>query len=334
MGGGTYDPPTSIDQTDRGGPFVETLLNLGISPDFATPLGVALFVLVYLIVLFGIVLLARFLMRRDERFAFVINRTFGSIFQVLSAFFGVEFNRPSPTNANHKLLESIKEDISDLKNSSASPAALDSETREQIVELFEKSLGGDFKNEIREQVELLIRQNFDRTIENESIEFFISGQHRLSRASSTVSIRGLLSLLIGIGFAAGALYILRQAVDELKPDYLANLTVATATYMIALRLSLAAFITLISYFFLSLYRASLLDNKYYQNEITNISMISAAMHVAYSTSDDDTKKSLVLEMAKLDRNAVVSSGKNASSNSTSAYAAIVEKLVEKLPGIK
>ena len=81
-------------------------------------------------------------------------------------------------------------------------------------------------------------------------------------------------------------------------------------YMVhfVLRFSFAIFIETFAYFFLRLYRNSLDDIKYYQNEITNIEARWGAMRVARDTNDKALMKIALEGLSKTERDAVLKKG--------------------------
>jgi hypothetical protein len=152
---------------------------------------------------------------------------------------------------------------------------------------------------------------------------------RLNAASSTVTVRGFVNLLIGIVFALGALYVLRESVGQFTPDQISRLTLPEVAYFVGIRVSLALIITLISYFFLLLYRRSLDDSKYYQNEVTRIELSIAATALAGSISDQSATASLVYNLTER-----LHGGPNPPAGGESFREKLLLKAIEKLPELK
>jgi hypothetical protein len=144
-----------------------------------------------------------------------------------------------------------------------------------------------------------------------------------------VTIRGFVNLLIGIAFAIGALYFLRESATLISPDRIQELTTPEVTYFVGTRVSLSLIITLIAYFFLSLYRKSLDDVKYYQNELTYIGGRLAALMVALVNQNNSGLSSVVALLMDADRNTSVSVAKETSSKID--YEKLVAVILNKLP---
>jgi len=87
----------------------------------------------------------------------------------------------------------------------------------------------------------------------------------------------------------------------------ANNLVSVASYYVP-RLSLVLFIELFAYFFLNLYKSSLSEVKYFQNEMTNIEVRFTALGVALEAGDDELVREVTAELAKTERNFISGQG--------------------------
>jgi hypothetical protein len=76
------------------------------------------------------------------------------------------------------------------------------------------------------------------------------------------------------------------------------------------RLSLVVFIEFFSFFFLKLYRSSLHEIKYYQNELTNIELKGVAISFAISYGNEDDISIVVKEMLGTERNFKLQKGES------------------------
>jgi hypothetical protein len=68
------------------------------------------------------------------------------------------------------------------------------------------------------------------------------------------------------------------------------------------RISLVAFIEIFAYFFLRLYRYSIFEIKYFQNETTNAEFRVVALEAALLTEDKEIIKKICADMSKTERN--------------------------------
>lgn len=76
------------------------------------------------------------------------------------------------------------------------------------------------------------------------------------------------------------------------------------------RITLAIFIEVFSFFFLRLYRSSLADIKYYQNELTTIDAKFVALEAALAFPTGASATDVVKELANTERNSRLSSGQS------------------------
>ena len=212
-------------------------------------------------------------------------------------------------------------------------AALSKSVQSEILELYRKALGDKLTSSISMEIKALTDQTLKREVEFEATKYLSEVNGRLQAASSTVSARGFLNLVLGIGFAGGALYVLQEAVWLLTPDRLNTLPMSTVIYLTATRVSLAIVITFVSYFFLSLYRRSLEDAKFYQNEMTDISARATALQLAYFIGDKESRAYVLAKFMESDRNRTLVLSPSAT-DGESFGAEMAKKLIDKLPTIK
>ena len=72
------------------------------------------------------------------------------------------------------------------------------------------------------------------------------------------------------------------------------------------RLALALFLQVFAYFFLKLYRTSLAEIKYFQNEITNIEAKHLALTTAIQSSNTEYLKEVIGGLLATERNHILS----------------------------
>jgi hypothetical protein len=125
---------------------------------------------------------------------------------------------------------------------------------------------------------------------------------RINRELDALAIRVKLNLIIGIllaivGLTAlGYLVITLPRIDPKSSSpwwYLAEF---------APKLSFVLLIDIFAYFFLNLYKATLGDVKYFQNELTNYESRTLALSAAVGKSDAKTAAAVILELSKTERN--------------------------------
>ena len=217
-----------------------------------------------------------------------------------------------------------------LERQSTSSSVLSRQTEEKIVSLFEDAIGAGLNEEIKLALESLLEKQVREEVRIRSLQTLVDVQTRLGQASRTASIRGFFNLAIGIGFAVAALVILRSAVELFSPSELLTLSLSQAVYIMGIRVSLALVITLIAYFFLSLYKRSLEDVKYYQNEMTIIGVTATSVGVAYDCEEDGVRGAVA--EALLRRDSLSASPQPV--EQANLIGRLVEKLIDKIPASK
>lgn len=299
---------------------ISNLLNLLVA-DPVTAIVLSIYALVFILLIFSKTFRKAFL-RPLYNFA----RLFAA---ALTAFVGLK-PADQELDQNSAYLQEI---LNAIRNRPSEAVALSADAEAEIISLFRTALEGTFGGDIRQEIRLLVRQQLEREVEHEASKFLVEVKTRLQAASSTVTVRGFVNLVFGIGFAAWALYLLNEAVDAFSPSQLSSVTSSVALYLIGIRVSLALLITVISYFFLSLYRRSLDEAKYYQNELTNISVTAAALQLSYYVQDDAIRTSVITKLMSTDRNADVSAAASPVGTESSADH-LIKALVDKLPSLK
>jgi hypothetical protein len=130
---------------------------------------------------------------------------------------------------------------------------------------------------------------------------------RLRNEISNLGRRGNLNLIIGGATTAFAIILLAY-VSFSGPTTATDWRERLPVYI--LRVSVALFIEVFSFFFLRLYRANLQEIKYFQNELTNIESRAMAIEFALLIDDKDIAKSLIEKLAQTERNFVLKKGES------------------------
>ena len=130
--------------------------------------------------------------------------------------------------------------------------------------------------------------------------------NRLNREISDLGRRGNINLLIGILTTVVGISILGYVVYTSTGDG-EDIGWKSGIHIL-LRVSIALFIQTFAYFFLRLYRTSLEDIKYYQNEITNIESELIARKAATNPNNDTLLKAMIESLAKTERNFILKKG--------------------------
>jgi hypothetical protein len=123
---------------------------------------------------------------------------------------------------------------------------------------------------------------------------------RLRREIYALSRRGNLNLTIGVvttGFALGLLaYMIFD--ESTAPG-----TFSEALSLYLPRITTVTFIEVFAFFFLKLYRASLIEIKFYQNELTCLASLQIALAASHTCPDPDALRTVLDRLARRNPNA-------------------------------
>jgi hypothetical protein len=280
------------------------------------------FTLLYLYLFYAIIFRPEFRRRLFAPYVLFISRFFGIQTEINSRFDDDFVSRIEEVVKRHSLNEMNFSNIAE----------------EKIISLLEKSLDANLGVSIQESLGQFIKKEFREFQTKESIQRLMSARGRLQNAMSSVSARGVVSLVIGIIVAAGAFFVLRSMIDVItlmKPDNNGKVMDGTIITTIAIsRLSTVIFVTFISYFFLSLYKRSLDEVKYYQAELTNIDAWISAVSSQGADSDPRISSYIVARLLETDRSATLSlESKNVVRGDGTPIMStdILKSLIEKIP---
>jgi hypothetical protein len=127
----------------------------------------------------------------------------------------------------------------------------------------------------------------------ESLSYRINGE--------LIRLRKSANLNLVIGTLTTILAITALGYEVFKSEFEITDTVKLLTHYLP-RLSLIIFIEVFAFFFLKLYKATLSDIKYFNNEKTNIDFKLTALKTALNNGGDDIIKSMLQELIKTERN--------------------------------
>lgn len=144
------------------------------------------------------------------------------------------------------------------------------------------------------------------TIANDNIiQQFSDTLQRLQKQVSALGRRGYLNLVIGIlttiaGLLILGFYVFREHLPEQDPWRFTSDFIS--------RLTLVLFIEAFAYFFLNLYKSSLTEIKYFQNEITNLEAKFIALSVSIDSGSQKTRDVVIAELCHTERNHILNKG--------------------------
>ena len=121
-----------------------------------------------------------------------------------------------------------------------------------------------------------------------------------SRANLQMASGSVVSVF---GFVVLGFFIYRAG-DEIDVTHLDGKLFA----YVALRVSLVIMIELFAYFFLRMYRYSIFEVKYFQNEISNIYMKGISVEIAFLGTEQKLRETIINELVRTERNVVLKKG--------------------------
>jgi hypothetical protein len=136
---------------------------------------------------------------------------------------------------------------------------------------------------------------------------------RLEEEVEALGSRANINLIIGNAISVIGLSVLAYFVFTIPPNinpsgfYSPEEIENFAKYFIT-RLSLVAFIEVFAFFFLRIYRHSIFEIKYFQNETTNAEFRILALEAALMIGDKEIIKKICTEMSKIERNFILKKG--------------------------
>lgn len=207
-------------------------------------------------------------------------------------------------------VELIQEKLQHLKErvdqSTSINEAITAEHKEELVQLLKSDIlktssEGVFTETLEKIKKEVSNSNQFKEVEN----VFSRTLERLYTEINALSRRGNLNLTLGIVTTIIGLGILGYFVLEI--DSIPEDKMAFIAHFIP-RLSLVILIEVFAYFFLRLYKSSLSEIKYFQNEMTNAEAKLAALKCSLMTSDAVSTAHVIKTLSNTERNAVLEKG--------------------------
>lgn len=203
-------------------------------------------------------------------------------------------------------LDGLEEKIAKLEERLEETSPLNSEDKSELItnlrDKLSTSLEQDLVSEIKDSIKAKIVDERIRYLRRNMESSMI----RLSKEVSDLGRRGNLNLIIGAlatlaGFLIFGMMVLDTSFNPTPENFISDFIP---------RLSLVVLIEIFAYFFLGLYKSSLSEIKYFQNEITNIESKYAAMEYAVQYGEKDSIGSVLNQLAATERNFLLKKGES------------------------
>ncbi|UFM68553.1 hypothetical protein LO739_17170 [Leclercia adecarboxylata] len=207
-------------------------------------------------------------------------------------------------------INKIEEEINALhmkeKNNPSLNNPITKEEKDELV----KKLQNQILKDASEGAAIILMENIQNKLNsnkerNEINELFLKTLERLKKETESLTRRGNLNLTLGIlttviGLCLlGYFVITANDIPQDKFEFIVGFIP---------RLSLVILIEVFAYFFLKLYKSSLSEIKYFQNEMTNIEGKFVAIKCAEKIPDANVMSNIVNNIAQTERNSLLEKG--------------------------
>lgn len=243
--------------------------------------------------------------------AALVYTVFRKMFRYLnSEDVGIDANQLDAANFRSQMMDQFKTEIKEY----VAQEIISIQDREGLLKAISDSVVNEAINKATVKLDLHVEKLVADNRINNINSIFAKMHERLSREVNKLYRRGNLNLLLGffialfgVGFLLYSMFIFRTdaSISGEPPQYGGgdNLFQYFLFYIVP-KLSLVVLIEVFAYFFLRLYKNSILEVKYYQNEITNVESMSIAVRLSLLTGDNDCLKDIVSRISNTERNRI------------------------------
>lgn len=233
-------------------------------------------------------------------------------------------------------VRSLLQEAQELAQAGKKEHSLSEEERAQMVANLSNVLGESLRNDA---VSIFEQKYAAATIldrQNQRIrEEFSHCEERLNSEINKLGRRGNINLTLGFLTTMVALGVLAQITFfSPLPQDLSNYGELAMRYLP--RLALAVFIQVFAFFFLRLYRTTLEEIKFFQNEMTNIELAAIALETSNKAKDAPYLQDICKRLLEIDRNSGSRStdrrtkGKNTATSEVTDLVSIAKDILAKV----
>jgi hypothetical protein len=200
-------------------------------------------------------------------------------------------------------IESLRSEIESLK---AQVQGIDKDQFAGLVETIKKEVATEAGAQLISELQKKLAESVTtQAREREVSRNFEETRNRLSLEIAALGRRGNLNLILGIITTVSGLVLLATFVFS-QTDTPTE-TIPFALHFLP-RLTLVLFIEIFAYFFLRLYKSSLSEIKYFQNELTNVEQKNAALISSIQYGENAVRNEVISKLASTERNHVLEKG--------------------------
>jgi len=215
-----------------------------------------------------------------------------------------EYTKSSELVQLSQELISLKNEMDKIKNSTF---GIEDEQRLSILNDLKARVKEEATSSLLEDIEKKVADSYQQSTRDQDMEkHFKELGTRLYQEIGALGRRGNLNLALGIVTTVVGLVLLGYFVisSSAAPGAPKESWEQFIVHFIP-RLTLVIFIETFAYFFLTLYKSSLSEIKYFQNELTNVEAQCIALRTAVTMSDGATIKGVINKISATERNFVL-----------------------------
>jgi hypothetical protein len=219
----------------------------------------------------------------------------------------LEESHSATSQGNDALATQVEGLRSEVSRLSEDILGIDENRRLKLVELVADQVRHAAIEELWQELQKKVEaETLSNSKYRDISEQFKDARTRLAQEVSSLGRRGNLNLSLGVittvvGLALLGYFVLFRSGDP------SNQLVDFAIHFIP-RLTLVIFIEVFAYFFLRLYKSTLSEIKYFQNEVTNIEAKYIALKTALNIGDQKIIGEVVAQFGNTERNHVLEKG--------------------------
>ena len=180
----------------------------------------------------------------------------------------------------------------------------------ELITALEDKILSLLQERLDEKFLTIVQEKYGDTVRKTTAYGILKGEYEKARKRLNLEVislnnRGKLNLSIGILISIIGIILLGWSLIS------APVTISNNHDLVAYYIPRTAFVIMVqlfAFFFLNLYRASLNDIKYFQNEITNIESKILSIEILILSNDMESISRLASEIAKTERNFILSKG--------------------------
>ena len=204
-------------------------------------------------------------------------------------------------------LGAVRADVAQLAASVGQPeAVLSEEEKQELFVTLKSDVTVDLEKRLLDELEEKYSQAAkERAHLTQIRELLNESSSRLGLEIAALARRGNVNLVIGVITTVAAVGLLVYMVTGIEAGF--DSVYRLLSYYIP-RITVVVFIEVFSFFFLRLYRSTLAEIKYYQNELTTLGVLASSLEAAMLGGDQKVLSSVAEVLARTDRNRIAGVG--------------------------